>query len=37
MEQIIPKEKIDEFMKINGEIRGATLRAYGDFVFKEMG
>lgn len=37
MEQIIPKEEFERMMSAKGEIRGATLKAYADFIAKEEG
>ncbi|XOB40363.1 MAG: hypothetical protein ACKKMR_03590 [Candidatus Nealsonbacteria bacterium] len=37
MEQIISKEELDELMKIEGEVRGLTLKGYTNFILKEEG
>ncbi len=37
MEQIISKEELEELMSIKGEIRGAPLQAYGDYLLREEG
>lgn len=37
MNQLISEEKTKEFMKIEGEVRGTTLKAYGEYIFKEEG
>lgn len=37
MEQIISEEKLKEFATLNGEVRGVTLKAYGEFILKEEG
>jgi len=37
MEEIISKKEFDEFMKAEGQVRGAGMRSYAEFVRKEKG
>lgn len=37
MEEIISKEKLKDFLLLNGEVRGVILKAYGEFILKEEG
>lgn len=37
MINLISKDKLRKFEKLSGEIRGTTLKAYGDFILKEEG
>lgn len=37
MEEIISKEKIDSLMKLEGEVRGAGMKSYAEFILKEEG
>ena len=37
MEEIISKEKLDELMKIKGEVKGIAMRENMNFILKEEG
>ena len=37
MEQIISKKELDEFSKIEGEIRGGAIKTYGEFILQKKG
>ena len=37
MEQIISKEELEKFSKIEGEVRGGAIRVYAEFILQEEG